>query len=172
MATTKIRSLVDNWCYTNNTVKYYIVPYDSVLSAIQESNIDSRYSCVFCKRLMLRIAETIAKRENAQAIVTGDSLGQVASQTAWNLVSINENIFIPVFRPLIGFDKREIIELGRHTGSFSDKMVNTACCTFLPESPAIKSDVNEIVNLEKELNIQRYLDEAINKARILRLSSP
>ena len=76
-------------------------------------NSDNKFTCVFCKRMMLRYAEKIANRYSCEAIVMGDSLGQVASQTLQNIKTIEESVNFPVFRPLIGFDKEDVVKIAK-----------------------------------------------------------
>ena len=112
---------------------YFVVNYGDLLKEIIE-RVRQRLICLACKRLMLLIARRIAEEVKAKAIVTGDSLGQVASQTLDNLYVISKGIPIPVLRPLIGFDKEEIAELARKLG-FEEAMRSLPPCKALPEYP-------------------------------------
>ena len=99
---------------------------------------------------MFRVAEAIAAREGAQALVTGESLGQVASQTLANIWATDDAVDMPVFRPLIGSDKTEIIETSRHIGTFETSILPYEdCCTiFTPPHPKIRPELDEILTAE------------------------
>jgi tRNA uracil 4-sulfurtransferase len=108
------------------------------------------------RRMMWRIAEKIAKRDRALALVTGDSLGQVASQTLRNLVAVDAAIQMPVFRPLIGTDKIEILATARKIGTYdiSSEPFHDCCPVFMPRSPALHSSPEELSEAEGKLDIR------------------
>ena len=89
--------------------KVYIISHGNCLSTFKQ-NCNNRFTCVFCKRMLLRYAEKIAKKEGAKAVIMGDSLGQVASQTLHNIGVIDQAVNMPILRPLIGFDKEMILD--------------------------------------------------------------
>jgi len=93
-------------------IKVYVIPHGENLSIFKQKCND-RFTCVFCKRMLLRYAEIIANKENADVIVIGDNLGQVASQTLHNIKVIDQVVSKPILRPLIGFDKNEIINIAK-----------------------------------------------------------
>ncbi|MFW9997309.1 MAG: tRNA sulfurtransferase [Candidatus Odinarchaeota archaeon] len=161
----KIRKLVDDWGYSKTPIKFYIIPYGDVLSTFKGGIIDE-YTCVFCKRHMLRIANRIALKEKAQALVTGDNIGQVASQTAWNLIALDQASDLPVYRPLISFNKRETIDLARKIGTFGETIPQPGCCQAVPDSPVIKAEENIIKQEEKQIDSQSLIDKALEKAII------
>jgi thiamine biosynthesis protein ThiI len=100
-----------------------------------------RWSCLFCKRAMLSKAAEIAQDAGASALVTGDSLGQVASQTLSNLEIISHGVPKPVFRPLIGYDKAEIVALARRIGTYEASIQGSYRCPFLPDRPLTKGSL-------------------------------
>lgn len=114
-----------------------IAPALDALSEMREE----RWSCVVCKHLMLRRAEALAYEVGAGAIVIGDSLGQVASQTLPNLRAISLGIELPVLRPLIGLDKTEIIEIARRIGTFEVSTRTEKVCPFLPANPITRGSI-------------------------------
>jgi thiamine biosynthesis protein ThiI len=121
---------------------------------------------ILYRRMMVRIAEAIAKREKAEALVTGESLGQVASQTLRNMRVIDEAARLPILRPLVSFDKMEIIDIARRIGTFD---ISSApyddCCSFLlPRSPATWSRAEEVLEAEQLLDVQKLVDEAVAKS--------
>jgi len=112
-----------------------------------------RWTCLFCKNLMYKEAEKYAKEIGARAIVTGENLGQVASQTLDNLATIESDFHFPIFRPLIGFDKLEIEKISEKIGAFDIFIsVASSCdCFFLPPRPKTRSDSSEFLELEAKI---------------------
>ncbi|MGQ4895163.1 MAG: tRNA uracil 4-sulfurtransferase ThiI, partial [Candidatus Njordarchaeia archaeon] len=113
---------------------YYIVPIWKIHSSIKL--FDEKFRCLFCKALMYRIAEIIAKNENARGIATGESMAQVASQTLDNLYFLSSLIEIPIYRPLIGFDKQEILDKAREIGLYEISSIDVGKCKLVPKHPA------------------------------------
>jgi thiamine biosynthesis protein ThiI len=103
-----------------------------------------RWTCLFCKRAMLSKAAEIAKEMDASALVTGDSLGQVASQTLSNLEVISYAIPKPILRPLIGLDKTEIMALAREIGTYEASISTAHTCPYLPERPLTRGSVDKL----------------------------
>lgn len=116
------------------------------------------------RRFMFRIAERVAKRKGAKCLITGESLGQVASQTIEGITSSNAVVTLPVLRPLIGFDKEEIIIRAKKIGTFETSVLPYEdCCTvFLPEFPAIKPKLSFIEEEETKLDIEVLVNEALD----------
>jgi len=140
--------------FSGYEIKRYIIPHDRILGVISENS--GEYTCVICKRMMLRIAEKIEKIENAHGIVTGENLGQVASQTLENLEVISE-VTGPIYRPLIGMDKNEIIKMAREIGTYDlSKRVH---CDFAPRKPATRSSLEEIERLEERIGIEDIIED-------------
>jgi thiamine biosynthesis protein ThiI len=106
-----------------------------------------RWACLVCKRAMLSKAAEIAEQVGASAIVTGDSLGQVASQTLVNLEAISRGISKPIFRPLIGMDKTEIMATARRIGTYEASIQSAAPCPFLPRQPITRGRLPRLVEL-------------------------
>jgi len=133
-------------------IKIYFVPFQKVQTEIK-AKIPQKYRILLYRRLMFKIAEKIAKKENCQALVTGESLGQVSSQTLPNIKIIEEAVKIPVLRPLIGWDKEEIIKLAEKIGTFdiSIKPQEDCCTLFVPKHQTGKGNLEEIKGLEKKL---------------------
>lgn len=112
-----------------------------------------KWTCIFCKNLMYKEAEKYAREIGAKAIVTGENLGQVASQTLDNLATIESDFHFPIFRPLIGFDKLEIERISEKIGAFDIFVsIPSSCdCFFLPPRPKTRSDTEEFLKLEIRL---------------------
>ena len=119
---------------------------------------------IIMRRFMMRIAETIALRTQSQALITGESLGQVASQTMVSLGVTNEVCTLPVFRPLIGFDKEEIIDVAKKIGTYETSILPYEdCCTiFVAKHPVTKPNLNTIKR--HELHLNEKIDEMVEKA--------
>jgi thiamine biosynthesis protein ThiI len=112
-----------------------------------------RATCVLCRRLMYRIATEVAREERALGIVTGYSLGQVASQTAENIMAEEAGIEVPVYHPLIAMDKTQITEQARRIGTYQ-VTESTRPCSAVPRKPLTKARLEEILALEEELGLR------------------
>lgn len=121
------------------------------------------------RRFMFRIAERVARKGGLQCLVTGESLGQVASQTIEGMTSSNAVVTLPVLRPLVGFDKDEIIERSRDIGTYdiSVEPYEDCCTVFLPEFPAIKPKLHDIEEEEKKLDVSALVEEALNGREVI-----
>ena len=116
------------------------------------------------RRFMMRIAERLCKKTGAQCIVTGESLGQVASQTIEGMTSSNAVVQIPVLRPLVGFDKTEIVERSRAIGTFETSIqpFEDCCTVFLPKHPLIRPKLAEVEAAENKLDVEALVEEALS----------
>jgi thiamine biosynthesis protein ThiI len=121
-----------------------------VLERLRELH-QERWTCLFCKRAMLAKAAEIAGQTNAAALVTGDSLGQVASQTLSNLEVISYGIQKPILRPLIGYDKTEIMDLARRIGTYDASIQASHACPFLPDRPLTQASLAKFQELIEQL---------------------
>jgi len=140
----------------------HIASIGDVMDRILDSP-EPRFSCILCKRSMYRIAEAFAESKKAKALITGESLGQVASQTLDNLYVLNSAVKIPVFRPNIGLDKVEIEAIARKIGTYKTTAKNVEGCTVVPRQPATKSTINKILKLEEKLDLyNKCMDSAKN----------
>jgi thiamine biosynthesis protein ThiI len=121
---------------------------------------------VIYRRLMIRIAEMLARRHHADALVTGESLGQVASQTLQNIARIDEAARLPVLRPLIGMDKLEITAQAQQLGTFEISIEPDAdCCTlFVPRHPATRMSAREVEAAEARLALDRLVQTGADAA--------
>ncbi len=113
------------------------------------------YTCVICKRRMLRVAEEVARDFKAKGVVTGDSLGQVASQTLDNLYVVSQACSIPIYRPLIGFDKVEVENIAREIGTYEYSII-PAECKAVPKRPTTKANLKRVLEIEDELRRKGY----------------
>lgn len=146
--------------YSVHKIKIYNIEqeiFNKILSEI--SKVAGKYTCVVCKRMMLKFAEKIAEADGAKGIVMGDSLGQVASQTLDNLMIVNSRISFPVYRPLIGMDKNDIVKIAREIGTYELQCPEK--CAFTPDKPSTSANLNKIEEIERKIGI----DELIEKQR-------
>lgn len=142
----------------------YLIPLGEIQTYLR-TRIDPRYLIIFYRRFMFRIAERVAEKEGAEAIVTGESLGQVSSQTLPNLRTIEEAVSIPVIRPLIGLDKQEIMDLARKIGTYEISIrPQEDCCTlFVPKRQITAARLEKIKELEDQLPVEKLVKSALNK---------
>ncbi len=142
----------------------YLIPLGEIQTYLR-TRIDPRYLIIFYRRFMFRIAERVAEKEGAEAIVTGESLGQVSSQTLPNLRTIEEAVSIPVIRPLIGLDKQEIMDLARKIGTYEVSIrPQEDCCTlFVPKRQITAARLEKIKELEDQLPVEKLVKSALNK---------
>lgn len=123
------------------------------------------------RRFMMRIAENIAKEKGIGAIITGESLGQVASQTLESIISTNSVVTLPMFRPLIGFDKDEIIEIAKRIGTFETSILPYEdCCTvFLPKNPVTRPKLRIVEKVESALDVDELIAEALQNVETVEI---
>jgi thiamine biosynthesis protein ThiI len=146
-----------------------IIQFGHVLRAFIEKS-PPKLTCVLCKRTMLKIGEQIARQVKAEAIVTGESLGQVASQTLTNLRAIDEAVELPVMRPLIGMDKVEIERIARQIGTFEISTRRVGSCSAVPRYPETYARLGEVLKIEKGLKVSALIKSALSKIEVIRLS--
>ncbi|MDI9477114.1 MAG: tRNA 4-thiouridine(8) synthase ThiI [Clostridiales bacterium] len=120
---------------------------------------------ILSRRFMMKIAQRVGKDNSCDALVTGESIGQVASQTVKSLSVINESVEMPVFRPLIAMDKVDIVNLAKEIGTYETSILPFEdCCTvFLPKHPVIQPRLDKILKSEEKLNVKNLIDEVIDK---------
>ncbi len=167
----KLAKMLTKYQYHTNI---YMIP----LIPIQEKiilNAPVKFRLLLYRRMMVRLAEMVAQKERAKALVTGESLGQVASQTLENIAATSEVATIPILRPLIGFDKEEIISLARKIGTFdvSTEPFDDCCSYMVPENPETKAKLREIRRAEEKLgDWEQVLEEIFNQAEVVHLQFP
>lgn len=146
----------------------YIVRFTHIQEAIHEK-CDEELMITLMRRFMMRITERLAKKYGGQAIVTGESLGQVASQTMESISSSDSVVGIPVFRPLIAFDKLDTIAIANKIDTYETSILPYEdCCTvFLPKFPAIRPKLERILREENRLDIENLIEEALKDVEIV-----
>ncbi len=144
-----------------------IVPHGRNLETFVE-RAPRRFTCLLCKRMMYRIAERIADTENAEGIVTGEAIGEQASQTITNLRVLDEAATkYPIHRPLLGFDKVETEALARRIGTLSISTRKAKGCCAAPNQPATKAKLEMVKKAEEELEIEKMVEESVKAAKIV-----
>ena len=151
-------------------MKVYVVPFTDIQMQIHEKCPDE-YTTLIMRRYMMRIAERIAEKENAKALITGESVGQVASQTLDALNMTNMVVKMPVFRPLIGFDKIDIIEYAKKIGTYDTSVLPYEdCCTvFTPKHPATHPKMDKVMEGENKLDEEALIAWAVENSEIVTL---
>lgn len=148
----------------------HIVPFTKLQEHFRDGASD-KYLVLLYRRAMIRIAEALAQKEQILALVTGESLGQVASQTLSNLKAIEDVATMPILRPLIGFDKAETIAVAREIGSYdiSIEPHDDCCSLFVPKHPETKASIKRLRAQEFQVAWQEALDEAVESTELIRL---
>lgn len=147
-----------------NIKKLYVVKAGKYFAEISKM-CDQKFYFVLSKRFMIRVAEEIAGRENSRAIITGENLAQVSSQTLTNLANIQKATNLELIRPLLCYDKNEIIDFARNIGTFEISKGPEICDLLGPKHPATKSNIKDILEEEKKLNINEMIKEAVEDAK-------
>lgn len=161
----KVKKLVSMLTRYQFESRLYLVPFAEIQRRIV-SAVTRPLRVILYRRMMFRIAEAIARSEKAKALVTGESLGQVASQTLENLAVIQQASTLPVLRPLVGMDKQEIIDQARRIGTFEVSSIpDQDCCQlFVPRHPATKARLREVEGTETTLDLKAMIALGVNQA--------
>lgn len=141
----------------------YVLPHGSTQVTLMR-NTDRHVGCIMCRRFMWRSAAKIAEREGAGFLVTGEALGQVASQTLSNMRSATSAVQIPIVRPLIGYDKHEIEARAKKLGTYGISVRPGLCCQAVPDRPATKSNLLQILGEEQKIDVEKILDDVVRHA--------
>lgn len=144
--------------------KLFLIPFDEEQTEIA-NKCRHRLYFVLQRRLMLRIAERIAEKENCDFLVTGENLGQVASQTLSNMINITKAVKIPVLRPILCHDKNETIKIAKAIGTYQISKGPEICCLLGPKHPVTRSKVEIIEEEEKKLDINFLIKESLSKLK-------
>ena len=155
----ELARLLSEYC---GKMRVHVVPFTEIQMQIH-AKCPENYTTLIMRRFMMRIAEKVARQENSEALITGESVGQVASQTMTALGTTDMVVNMPVFRPLIGFDKEEIIAVSEKIGTFeTSSLPYEDCCTvFTPRHPATHPKMEKILEGESKLDIDGLIDEAM-----------
>lgn len=160
----KVIELTRQLAQYTGRIRLQVFPFTEIQEAITE-NCPKDQVTIIMRRWMMRVAEILAEQNNSQALITGESLGQVASQTIEGLSVTNAAVNIPVFRPLIGMNKEEIVDSTREIGTYNISIQPyTDCCTiFVPKHPQTKPELGEIEESEKKVDFHSLIEKAIKE---------
>jgi thiamine biosynthesis protein ThiI len=146
--------------------RVYMVQHGENLKQVLKVN--RKYSCLLCKRMMYRVAERLAEKFHAVGIVTGEAIGEQASQTLTNLRVLNDAVEkYPVHRPLLGFDKPETEALARKIGTYKVSSKSAGACTAVPCQPSTKAKLEEVARVEKKLNIEKMIEMSLESLKLV-----
>jgi len=120
---------------------------------------NARFTCVFCKRCMLRIAERLAKKEKCDFLITGENLGQVASQTLDNMAVINTVVKMKVLAPLLSFDKNDTVKLAKKYGTYDLSIKKSPGCPYLPRRPVTRAKLEKIEKQEEWVGVDKLIEK-------------
>ncbi|QSQ09561.1 putative tRNA sulfurtransferase [Koleobacter methoxysyntrophicus] len=155
----------------NSPIILHVVNFTEVLKVLQKET-PSEFLTILMRRMMLRIAERVALKENALGLVTGESIGQVASQTMESLAATNKVADIPIIRPLIAFDKDEIIEKARRIGTYeiSIRPYEDCCTVFVPRHPKTRPSLKDVEAAERDLDVDNLVEEGLKRVDVIIVS--
>ena len=164
-----LAKLLTTYCGKIKTTSINLLP-------IQEQivmNCPEEETTILVRRFMMKIAERVAKKSECQMLITGESLGQVASQTSDSIVVTDAAVSIPVMRPLIAMDKTQIIDIAREIGTFdiSIQPFEDCCTVFLPKHPVTKPKLSKILESESKLDCEALIEAALEKAEVTVINS-
>ncbi|HHW46190.1 MAG TPA: tRNA 4-thiouridine(8) synthase ThiI [Clostridiales bacterium] len=162
----KVRQLLEKVAEYSGEIKLAVVPFTEIQEEIGKK-CPEEYFTLIMRRFMMMISERIAKDNGCLALITGESVGQVASQTIQALAVTDAATEMPVFRPLIGMDKEEIVEISRKIDTFeiSIQPYDDCCTVFTPRHPKTKPQLEQIIKAEQALDIETLIDNAIKGTR-------
>ena len=166
----KVLDLARKLSFSCCGIKVYVVPFTEIQMQIHEK-CPEEYTTLIMRRYMMRIAERIARNTESEALITGESIGQVASQTMTALGTTDVVVEMPVFRPLIGFDKSEIIETARKIGTLeiSEQPFEDCCTVFTPRHPATHPKMEKILEGESRLEQEELIQRALDGTEMIRV---
>ncbi len=149
--------------------KLHLAPFTKIQKAIY-SHCPKDYGVILMRRMMMRVATRLSVRQKAQALFTGESLGQVASQTMESLAVVEEAAGLPIFRPLLGMDKIEIVNMAQKLGTFpiSTRPHEDCCTLFLPPHPVTRPRLESALEAEKKLPVEELVEECLENILTLK----
>ena len=147
--------------------KLYIIPFVEVFKSLVEK-CNHRDYYTLSKIVMFKVAEFIAEKEGAKFLVTGENLAQVSSQTLSSLKVITKNLSLEIFRPVLTYDKQEIIDLAKRIGTYDISAGPEICSLLGPKNPSTKADFDKIKNQLDKLDLNQIMKESLSKAEVLK----
>ncbi|MBM7578954.1 tRNA uracil 4-sulfurtransferase ThiI [Jeotgalibacillus terrae] len=166
----KVKMLASELAGFSGSVKLHIVPFTDIQQTIHQQ-VPENYTMTSTRRMMLRIADELKKKTNSKAIVTGESLGQVASQTLESMEAINAVTNTPVLRPLISSDKTEIIDIAKEIGTYETSILPFEdCCTiFTPAAPKTRPKTEKVAFYESFIDFDDMIQKAVDQTEVITL---
>lgn len=167
LAEMKVMELLKRVAKYAGTITTYVVPFTKIQEAIRDLCPDE-YFTIIMRRIMMMIAEKMAVKQNCSALITGESVGQVASQTMYALACTDCAVNMPVFRPCIGMDKEEIISISRKIDTFETSIqpYEDCCTVFTPKHPKTRPHLDDVLAAENKIdNLDELMADAINHAK-------
>ncbi len=152
-------------------INLFIVPFTKIQEQIHKV-CDDEYMVILVRRFMMNIAERVAKQNGCGCLITGESLAQVASQTVESITVTNNAVeLLPIFRPLIGMDKTEIMEISKRIGTYETSILpyEDCCSVFLPDSPVTKPKLDRVVRNEQKLDMETLINQAIDNIEVMKI---
>ncbi|MBO6141529.1 MAG: tRNA 4-thiouridine(8) synthase ThiI [Ruminococcus sp.] len=162
----KVEKLAEKMSAYCGDIKFHCVPFTKIQEAIRD-NCKEEYFTIIMRRLMMEIAVKIAHKEDCQCLVTGESLGQVASQTMYAMVCTDAVSTLPVFRPCIGMDKSEIVEISRRIDTFETSIepYEDCCTVFTPKHPKTRPTLADVESEQNRFDFTEMVETAVNDTR-------
>ncbi len=150
-------------------IQTFVVPNGENLSAFFKicGHEGRKYTCIFCRRMMFEIAEKVADTTGADFLVTGENLGQVASQTLTNIFVTSRAVTLPIIRPLIGLDKLDIIEIAQKIGTYKISIQKAVCCFATPKYPAIRASLEKIGDIERRIDVRKLIERSVETMEVI-----
>lgn len=163
----KLAQYLSDWCIG---VKLHIVPFTEIQLAINEK-CPQEYLTIIMRRYMMKIAERIALNSGSLGLITGEAIGQVASQTMESMLVTNHALSLPVYRPLVGMDKNEVIDIARKIDTYDTSILPYEdCCTiFLAKHPVTKPSLKRTLDYESVLDHESLINDAISQIEVLNI---
>jgi thiamine biosynthesis protein ThiI len=164
----KLAEILSGWCMG---IKLHIVPFTEIQLEINEK-CPQDYLTIIMRRYMMKIAQRIAEKSGSLGLITGEAIGQVASQTMESMLVTNAAITLPVYRPLIGMDKNEVIDIARKIETFETSILPYEdCCTiFVAKHPVTRPSISKTLGYEKVLDEERLIEAALASTEIVSLA--
>ena len=169
-AKNKVIDLATTLSKYSNYIKIHVIRFTELQEAIYK-NIPKEYMITIMRRMMYRISEKVAYKNNCKVIINGESVGQVASQTLTSMSVINEVVKIPVLRPVACFDKNEIIDIAKKIDTYdiSIRPYEDCCTIFVPKHPVINPDINLAKSYEKNIDYESLINAAIKNEEVIKV---
>jgi len=164
----KVEKLAGMLAKYERGMKLFVVPFGSVQAELRD-HAPGRMLVVLYRRMMLRCAAELAKRVGALAIVTGDNIGQVASQTLENMTVIGQATDMTVLRPLLTYDKMDVVDLAKKIGTYDTSILpfEDCCSLFVPPHPETAAELEYVLNIEKDVDIAGLVERAVNEVELM-----